>query len=272
MNIDGNLWSLEEPKVMGILNVTPDSFYEGSRLQAAKDILAQAQKMVDDGADILDVGGYSTRPGASDVPVSEELKRVSRAIGLIKAELPEAIISIDTFRSEVAKAAIDQGAHIINDVSGGDIDDQMFATVSDLRVPYILMHMRGTPKTMKSLATYNNVVTEVFSELQKKLKALEQLKIPDVIIDPGFGFAKTIEHNFTLLKNLSYLNQLGKPLLAGLSRKSMIYKTLNIDPSDALNGTTALNMIALNAGAKILRVHDVKEAKECVELQKQLNA
>lgn len=257
---------------MGILNVTPDSFYEGSRLQFTKDIVARAQKMVEDGAEILDVGGYSTRPGADDVPISEELKRVSQAVELISTELPQALISIDTFRSEVAKVAVDKGAHIVNDVSGGNLDDQMFSTVASLQVPYILMHMRGTPQTMKSLATYENVVTEVFTELQKKLIALESLKIADVIIDPGFGFAKTIGHNFTLLKNLSYFNQLGKPVLAGLSRKSMIYKTLNIDASEALNGTTALNMLALTAGAKILRVHDVKEAKECVELYKQLNA
>lgn len=257
---------------MGILNVTPDSFYAGSRVQEEEQLLLLAQQMVKDGADILDIGGYSTRPGAEDISPAQEIKRVVSAIKFIKQALPNTLISIDTFRSSVATKAIEAGASLINDVSGGNLDPLMFETVAALKVPYILMHMRGTPQTMKSLAQYANVVTEVYQELRAKLSQLHQLGVTDVIIDPGFGFAKTIEHNFSLLKNLSYFQALGQPVLAGLSRKSMIYKTLDITPENALNGTTALHMIALHQGASLLRVHDVKAAKECVLLHQRLNA
>jgi len=257
---------------MGILNVTPDSFYAGSRVQEEEQLLLLAQQMVKDGADILDIGGYSTRPGAEDISPAQEIERVVSAIKFIKQALPNTLISIDTFRSSVATKAIEAGASLINDVSGGNLDPLMFETVAALKVPYILMHMRGTPQTMKSLAQYANVVTEVYQELRAKLSQLHQLGVTDVIIDPGFGFAKTIEHNFSLLKNLSYFQALGQPVLAGLSRKSMIYKTLDITPENALNGTTALHMIALQQGASLLRVHDVKAAKECVLLHQRLNA
>ena len=272
LNIDGNLFDLSEPKVMGILNVTPDSFYEGSRIEGADRATEKARQMLNEGVDILDIGGYSTRPGALDISIEEEKQRVVIAIEAIIKEFPNAIISVDTFRAEVATAAVNAGAQIINDVSGGNLDNMMFQTVANLGVPYILMHMRGTPQTMKSMAKYENVVIEVYQELQQKIVRLRELGIQDIILDPGFGFAKTIAQNYELLKNLSYFELLGMPILAGISRKSMIYKTLHIDAKEALNGTTALNMVALQNGAKILRVHDVKEAIECVRLHKQLNA
>jgi dihydropteroate synthase len=270
LNIDGNLYLLDQPSVMGILNITPDSFYDGSRVEEESQIVERAQKMVHDGATILDIGGYSTRPGANDISEKIETQRVVKAISAIRSHIPAAIISVDTFRASVAREAIQAGANLINDVSGGNLDAAMFETVAELGVPYILMHMRGTPQTMKSLANYDNVVTAVYEELQQKLMQLHNLGIADVIVDPGFGFAKTISHNYELLKNLSYFRHLGVPLLAGISRKSMIYKTLNIEAADALNGTTALNMAALINGAQILRVHDVKEARECVTLYNRL--
>lgn len=257
---------------MGILNVTPDSFYAGSRVQEEEQLLMKAQEMVSDGAAILDIGGYSTRPGAEDISPSQEIERVVSAIKTIRQALPNTLISIDTFRASVATEAIAAGASLINDVSGGNLDPLMFETVASLKVPYILMHMRGTPQTMKSLAEYENVVPEVYQELQTKLNRLHQLGVADVIIDPGFGFAKTIEHNFRLLRNLRYFKALGQPVLAGVSRKSMIYKTLDITPENALNGTTALHMAALEQGASLLRVHDVKAAMECVQLHHKLNA
>ena len=272
LNIHGNLIDLSTPKVMGILNVTPDSFYAGSRVSDQGHLLQKAEQMLTEGANFLDIGGYSTRPGADDISPKEETERVCKAISEVSKAFPQAMISVDTFRSEVARSAIEVGAHIINDVSGGNLDEQMFDTVAELKVPYILMHMRGTPQTMKSLAHYDHLITEVYQELQNKLQKLKNLGITDVIIDAGFGFAKTIDHNYELLKNLSYFEQLGAPLLAGLSRKSMIYKTQNIEAQEALNGTKALNMVALQHGAKILRVHDVKEANECVQLYNRLNA
>lgn len=251
---------------MGILNITPDSFYAGSRHTTETAILIQAEKMLQDGADILDIGGYSTRPGAEEIPESEELNRSVKAIQLILKTFPEALISIDTFRSSVAAAAVDAGACLVNDISGGELDAAMFDTVARLNVPYILMHMRGTPATMAQLTDYDNLVKDVYDYFHRKIYQLHQRGIKDIIIDPGFGFAKTREQNAELLNELEGFTIFGKPVLVGLSRKSMIWKTLNTNPEGALNGTTCLNTIALMKGARLLRVHDVKEAKEVVEL------
>jgi dihydropteroate synthase len=252
--------------VMGILNVTPDSFYEGSRVVTEHDIVRKAERMLQEGASMLDVGGYSTRPGAQEVPEEEELERVKRAIRLLLRTFPKALISVDTFRSKVAKAAVEEGASIINDVSGGTLDAQMFKTVAELQVPYILMHMRGTPKTMSSLTNYNNLIGEILAYFHEKIFALQSLGVKDILVDPGFGFAKTVEQNFTLLNSLNHLKILGKPLLVGLSRKSMVWKTLSVTPEEALNGTTVLHTLALTKGASVLRVHDVKEAVQAVKL------
>ncbi|MHA6246350.1 dihydropteroate synthase [Pontibacter sp. CAU 1760] len=268
LNCRGKLLSLDAPLVMGILNITPDSFYAGSRLQTNEAVLQQAQRMLAHGADILDVGGYSSRPGATDIPEQEELDRVVPAIETIIRHFPEAVISVDTFRATVAEASIRAGAAIINDISGGTLDAGMFAKVARLQVPYILMHMRGTPQTMTTLAKYDDVVMEVVDELQAKVAELKQLGVKDIILDPGFGFAKTISHNFELLRRLVELRIFGLPVLAGLSRKSMVYKTLGIAQADALTGTIALNMMALMKGAAILRVHDVQETKQTIELYK----
>ncbi len=269
--IKGRVYSLDKPKVMGILNLTPDSFFEGSRVsQDEKMILGTAEKMISEGADFLDLGGYSTRSGAIDISVEEEIQRVAPAISLIKGEFPEILISVDTFRSEVAKIAIESGADLVNDISAGSLDSMMLETVAQLGVPYIAMHMRGTPQTMQEETAYQELVPEILSYFSEKLEAFRKLGIKDVIIDPGFGFAKTREQNFQLLRDLKSFQRLGLPILAGVSRKSMIYKTLQISASEALNGTTALNMFALSQGANILRVHDVKEAKETVTLFEQL--
>lgn len=251
---------------MGVLNVTPDSFYDGGHYNSDDVILRQTEKMISEGADIIDVGGYSSRPDADDIPVQEEQGRIEKAISLIARNFPDVIISIDTFRSAVAEAAVQAGAAIVNDISAGDLDPRMFETVARLQVPYIAMHMRGTPKTMKTETQYSNLVKEVIQHLQQRLVRLRELDVHDVIIDPGFGFAKNITQNFGLLQNLEKLSILGKPMLVGLSRKSLIWKTLQTDPAGALNGTTALNMVALIKGADILRVHDVKEAKEVIKL------
>lgn len=251
---------------MGILNVTPDSFYEGSRKSTVNEVLKSAERMLSEGAIFLDVGGYSSRPGSADVSVQEEMNRVIAPINAIIKEFPECRISIDSFRSEVAKAACDAGATIINDISGGHLDQLMLPMAGELQIPYIGMHMRGTPQTMKALTDYDDLLIEMghyFSEMQAS--CLEH-GIHDLIIDPGFGFAKTIEQNFDLLKHLDYLSHIDCPILVGLSRKSMIFKTLNIEPKDALNGTSGLNAIALLKGASILRVHDVKEAVELTKL------
>lgn len=272
MNINGNLVSLDEPQVMGILNITPDSFYSGSRVNQETAIIKRAEEMVAEGAFILDIGGYSTRPGAEDISEAEEIKRVTEAIQLIRASFPDTLISIDTFRAVVAREAVNCGANIINDVSGGNLDENMFATVADLQVPYVLMHMRGTPQTMKTLNQYDNLLVDIGKELAEKCDRLKQIGVSDLIIDPGFGFAKSIAQNYELLRNLGYLLRLGYPLLAGISRKSLIYKTLEIEPEEALNGTTALNMVALQNGASLLRVHDVKEAMETIKLYKALNS
>ncbi|AKD02632.1 dihydropteroate synthase [Pontibacter korlensis] len=266
LNCRGKLLSLEVPLVMGILNLTPDSFYPGSRLSSADEAVRKAEKMLADGADILDIGGYSTRPGATDISLQEEQDRIIPAIEAILQHFPEAVISVDTFRADVAEASVAAGAAIINDIGGGLLDEAMFETVARLQVPYILMHMRGTPQTMTSLAKYNNLVVDVLDELQVQLAKLQQLGAKDVILDPGFGFAKTVEHNFELLRHLDDFRIFGLPVLAGLSRKSMVYKSLDIDQADALTGTIAVNTVALMKGADILRVHDVKEAKQTVIL------
>lgn len=261
---------LSAPKVMGILNVTPDSFYDGGKFANESSVLNQVEKMLADGVSFIDVGGYSSRPGAEDISETDELSRAIKAVQAISKKFPNATISIDTFRSEVARRAILEGASIINDISGGDLDKNMFATVAELKVPYILMHMRGTPQTMKNLTTYENLVKEIVHELQRKISKLQSLGLTDIIVDPGFGFAKTSEHGFEILKHLDYFHVLGKPILAGLSRKSMIWKTLGIEPTDALNGTTALNTIAISKGASILRVHDVKEAMDIIKLHRKM--
>lgn len=266
LNVHGRLIDLGRPQVMGILNITPDSFYGGSRFNTDTEILLAAENMIRDGATFLDVGGYSTRPGAPEVPVDEESSRVVSAIRLILKNFPDTIVSVDTFRSAVATAAIGEGAGLINDVSGGALDPQMFATAASLKVPYIVMHMRGTPQTMTQLTTYDNLAKDITDYFHQKIFQLEQLGVTDVIIDPGFGFAKTVEQNFELLRHFDYFRILNKPLLVGLSRKSMIWRTLSISPDEALNGTSALHAVALLKGANILRVHDVKEACQVIRL------
>jgi len=270
INCKGKLLNFDSPIVMGILNVTPDSFYDGGNLETESQLIEQAFNMIQSGATILDIGGYSSKPGAKEVSVEEELNRVVPAIQLISSKFPEVILSIDTFRSEVARAAVNAGAALINDISAGDLDSNMFMTVKELQVPYCLMHMQGTPQTMQTKPKYNKVVTEVFYSLAKKVEELKKMGINDLLIDPGFGFGKTIEHNYELLQNLPHLKLLNLPILVGLSRKSMIYKVLNCTPGEALNGTTALQSFALLGGANILRVHDVKEAQETIYLYNKL--
>jgi dihydropteroate synthase len=266
LNCLGKIIVIEKPLVMGILNATPDSFYEGHLLKQQDEMFALIQKLVTEGADIIDVGGQSTRPGSLRITEAEEIKRVLPVIGLIKQQFPETIISIDTFSSEVAIAAVAAGAAIVNDISSGDMDAAMIKTVAALKTPYICMHMQGTPQTMQQQPQYNNVVTDVLDYFIVKTAECHNAGITDVIIDPGFGFGKTIAHNFTLLKNLQAFAILNKPVLAGISRKSTIYKTLNTSAENALNGTTVLNTLALQNGALILRVHDCKEAKEAITL------
>lgn len=268
LNLNGNLVSLDRPQVMGILNITPDSFYKGSRVEQASDILKQAESMLTEGAMVLDIGGYSSRPGALEISQEEELSRVIPAIALVLKTFPEAFISIDTFRAEVAKAAIETGACMINDISGGGLDEEMFNTVAKFNVPYILMHMQGNPKTMSTLTNYDDIAMDVAKYFGEKCSRLHEMGVKDIILDPGFGFAKNLKQNYDLLKNLGYLKMLNLPILAGISRKSMIYKSLDLKPEDALNGTTALHMTALMNGASMLRVHDVKEAIETVKLFK----
>jgi dihydropteroate synthase len=270
LNAGGKLIDLGTPKVMGIINLTPDSFFEGSRKKDVGAALLQAEKMLHDGAAFLDLGSYSSRPGADDISVQEEMDRLLPVVEAIVKNYPDAVLSIDTFRAAVAEAAIKAGAHIINDISGGQLDQDMFATVAKLKVPYILMHMKGNPKTMSDLAVYDDVFDEVLDYFTTRIHQLKQLGVNDIVIDPGFGFAKKPEHGYTLLRRLVEFHQLGMPILAGVSRKKMIYGTLGITSEQALNGTTVLNTIALMKGASILRVHDVKEAVEAVKLWDQL--
>jgi len=268
LNLKGNLLDLSEPAVMGILNVTPDSFYDGGDWLDEIKIIERAGQILSEGAKIIDIGGYSSRPGAENISVDEELRRVIPAIRSVKKNFPESCISIDTFRSEVAKVAVEEGACMVNDISAGELDDKMFAFIAELKIPYVIMHMRGTPLTMKRLTDYQNVTFEIIEYFQKKIFALKQLGVKDIIIDPGFGFAKTVDQNYEVLKNLNYFKSLNLPLLAGLSRKSMIWKKLGVEAGEALNGTTVLNTIALTKTADILRVHDVKAAVEATKLYK----
>ena len=267
----GQLLDLSRPVVMGILNVTPDSFFDGGRYTGVEAALKQAEKMLAEGATILDVGGVSSRPGAAEVSEKEELERIIPVIEGIKSHFSEAIISIDTWRASVAKAAVEAGASMVNDISGGQFDARMFETVAVLDTPYILMHIQGTPDTMQQNPHYEDVVTEVLDFFIQKIEKLRALGVKDIVLDPGFGFGKTVEHNYQLLKNLQiFPNVTGLPVLAGISRKSMICKVLKVNPENALNGTTALHMVALQQGAKILRAHDVRAAVEVVKLWEQL--
>ena len=266
LNIRGKLFVLNTPKVMGILNITPNSFYDGGKLKSDHDILLHAEKMITEGADFIDIGGMSTKFNAEEISVAEELHRVLPVIQLLQQNFPETILSLDTYRAVVAKAGIEAGVGIINDISAGMFDNDMFQTVAAHQVPYIMMHIQGTPQTMQQNPQYENVVQEVLQYFIQKTAAAQQAGINDIIIDPGFGFGKTLAHNYTLLKYLNDLSIFNKPLLVGLSRKSMIYKLLEVKPSEALNGTTALNILALLNGSTILRVHDVKEAKEVIKI------
>lgn len=270
INCSGRLVDLTTPKVMGIINTTPDSFFAASRKSHIDDILATAEKMLHEGATFLDIGGYSSRPGANIVSEEEELNRVLGPIKEISMTFPEAMVSVDTFRATVARKAVEAGAVIINDISAGNLDSQMLKTVADLKVPYIAMHMRGTPQTMKSLTNYEDMMKEMVFYFSKLIRHCNDLTIKDVIIDVGLGFAKDIGQSFSLLKYLDYFKYLGKPMLVGVSRKSMIYKTLGISAEEALNGTSVLNALAIKKGANILRVHDTKEAVQAVKLLEQL--
>ena len=266
INCNGRLIDLSEPKIMGILNTTPDSFYDGGSNQSINLILEKVEKHLSEGADILDIGGYSTKPGAETISEQEEIDRTAPIIETIIKNHPELIISIDTFRGNVAHEAVKAGAAIINDVSGWELDENMFAAITDLKVPYILMHMKGTPQTMQKNAEYKDVTLEVNEYFAKKIAQLKAAKINDIILDPGFGFAKTLEQNYELFSKMEALGFGDFPLLVGISRKSMIYKLFDTTPQEALNGTSVLNMVALQKGAKILRVHDVKAAKETLQI------
>lgn len=270
LNCKGKLIDLSSPKVMAILNVTPDSFYQNSRIKNIDEALKSTENFINEGATFIDVGAYSSRPGATDISVDEELNRSVPIVQALVKEFPDTIISIDTFRAKVAEECIAAGAHVINDISGGSLDDSMFDTVAKLDVPYIMMHMKGTPQTMQIEPQYDDVTLEVINYFTEKIDALKKLGVKDIIIDPGFGFAKTIEHNYELLQKLSALNMFDLPVLVGFSRKSMITKVLRIKNEDALNGTSILNTIALLKGAAILRVHDVKAAVECITLSEKV--
>ena len=272
INCKGKLIDLSTPKVMGILNLTPDSFYDGGKLTCETTIVSQVEKMLTEGATFLDLGGYSSRPGAAFVSEEEEVKRILPVISLILKEFPEALLSIDTFRSNIAKQCIEAGAAMINDISGGSIDTEMLTTIAELQVPYSMMHMRGTPETMMQNTHYKELTKEILFYFSEKIAKAFTFGINDIIIDPGFGFSKTIDQNFELLSNLELFKSLDLPLLVGISRKSMIHKTLRISANEALNGTTALHSITLFKGASILRVHDVKEATECINLIQNLKS
>ncbi len=272
INCNGTLIDLAKPKVMGILNLTPNSFFDGGKYNQNIDlILSQVDKMLLDGATFIDIGGYSTKPNAEFVSETDEIARLVPAIQAIVAHFPAAILSIDTFRASVAEKAIHHGAAIINDISAGNLDQKMMQTVGNLKVPYIMMHSKGTPQTMQTLCEYQNLMSDLYYYFTQKVNTARRFGIHDLIIDPGFGFAKTLSQNFEILKNLSYFDTLNLPILVGISRKSMVYNTLQNTANEALNGTTVLNTIALIQGAKILRVHDVKEAKEAIILTENVN-
>jgi len=266
INCKGKLVDLTSPKVMGILNLTPDSFFDGGKYKDEISILKQVEYMLEHGATFIDMGAYSSRPGADHVPEDEELQRMTPVIDLILKNFPDTLISIDTFRSKVAAESIEHGAAIINDIAAGNLDENMFATIAKHQVPYIMMHMRGTPQSMQKEAVYDNMINDLRFYFSEKIQETTSKKINDVIIDPGFGFAKTTAQNYTLLNHLDMFQTFGLPILIGLSRKSMIYKVLGSSPQEALNGTTALHTVALLKGANIIRAHDVKEASECIKL------
>ena len=271
INIKGRLMDFRIPKVMGIINVTPDSFYSGSRTPGDSEILGRVLQLKEEGADILDLGGYSSRPGAEDVSAEEEYSRLARGLEIVRREWDDVPVSIDTFRASVARRCVEEwGVDIINDISGGTLDPAMWETVADLRVAYVLMHMRGTPATMQELTDYADVTAEVITDLSRKVYELRGLGVNDIIIDPGFGFAKTASQNFRLLNELGEFCRMGMPVLAGLSRKSMIWRTLGITPEESYEGTVALDAIAVDRGADILRVHDVRAARQTVELLSRL--
>ena len=266
LNIKGDTLDLSSPKIMGVLNVTPDSFYDGGVYSNEKKILLQVEKMISDRADIIDIGGFSSKPGAKTISVKEEEKRVIPIIKLINNTFNKIIISVDTFRGEIAEKSLNEGASIINDISGGNLDKNIYQIANKYRVPYIMMHMKGVPANMQANPKYENINYEIIKDFSYKIDLAEKKGVCDIIIDPGFGFGKSIEHNYQILNNIKLYTVLKKPILVGISRKSMIYKLLKTDPSKALNGTTSLNTIALINGANILRVHDVKEAKEVIKL------
>ena len=271
MNCNGKILSLEKPVVMGILNITADSFYDGGKFSSDKSALEQVSKMLEEGASIIDIGASSSKPGSVAIDEKEEIQKIENILKLLVKEFPTSIFSVDTFRASVAETALANGAGIINDISGGEMDARMFPFIAKEKVPYIMMHMQNTPKTMQDAPQYKNVVSEVFEYFEQRLNQLKSLGASDIMIDLGFGFGKTMEHNYSLLKNLSLFKKFELPILAGLSRKSMINKPLNISPKQALNGTTVLNTLALMNGANILRVHDVKEAMEAIKLVEYYN-
>lgn len=271
LNFRGKLEDINGPKIMGILNATPDSFYDGGKNNTIQFAIKNVKKMLAEGADYIDIGGYSSRPGAKDVSEQEELDRVLPIIEFCISEIPNVIISIDTFRSNVALAAVESGALMINDISGGDLDPKMYQVAGGCKVPYIAMHMKGVPQTMQDKPTYDHLMDEILLSFSSKVEAMKEAGIKDIIIDPGFGFGKTISDNYEILKELNAFELLGCPVLVGFSRKSMIYKLLNTSPEKALNGTSVLNTLALSHGADILRVHDVKEAKEVITLWDKVN-
>lgn len=272
LNCKGQLIDLARTKVMGILNITPDSFYDGGTHQNEGSILNHTEKMLKEGATFIDVGAYSSRPGADDISESEELKRIVPVVSLLLENFPEAILSIDTFRSTVAKECLQAGAAMVNDISAGERDEKMMSTVARFKAPYIIMHMRGNPNTMQQQTNYKNLLVDIIKYFSGRIAVARSLGLIDLIIDPGFGFAKTVPQNFELLNGLELFQNLNLPIMTGLSRKSMIYRTLKIKAEEALNGTTALHMVALMKGANILRAHDVKEAMECIKLAEQLKA
>lgn len=271
INCNGSLIDFNSPKVMGILNLTPDSFYDGGRNKTEADYLNHTERMLQEGATFIDVGAYSSRPGAMDITEEEELVRIVPVVKALVKKFPDIILSIDTFRSEVARQSVEAGAAIINDISGGNLDKDMLRTVAQLQVPYILMHMRGNPKNMKELNSYDDLVQDILYYFSERIAEARALGINDLIVDPGFGFSKNVNQNFELMSKLELFQILDLPILSGISRKSMIYKPLGATPEEALNGTTVLNTVSLLKGAHILRVHDVKEAVECVQIVKRLN-
>lgn len=271
INCKGQLIDLSSPKVMGILNITPNSFFDGGMYKDESEILLRVEKMISEGANFIDIGAYSSKPSAAFVSEQEEIERIVPIVNLVLKHFPETILSIDTFRAAVAKTCIESGAAIINDISAGLLDNKMLETVAQYKVPYIMMHMRGTPQTMQTLTQYEVIIKEMLFYFSERIAAARALGINDLIVDPGFGFAKTLEQNFEVFQKLTLFNMLELPILIGISRKSMIYKTLNTSAEEALNGTTVLNTLALTKGAKILRVHDVKEAVECISLYNTIN-